>query len=204
MTQESINQVSLINHRDMTSIEISELTGKRHNNIIRDIEVLQEELDGFEVNGGELKIELSSYKSSQGKKLKMYQLDSDTTLTLLTGYYPKLRFALIKRWRELEQREHINGDSKEAYKHLMRIVLEESEDKKMSAVKVATTVNKAVSNYFGFEKMIKKSDMSDEMLAIRVKVLEDYEKAFEMFKGTDMSVKEFIYAKYSQPTIESK
>lgn len=202
MTQKQVEAVASINHRDMTSIEIAELTGKRHDNVVRDIRNLREELDGFEVNGGVLIIEETTYKNSQGKKLSMYKLDSDTSLTLLTGYFPKLRFALIKRWRELEEREYINNDSKEAYKHLMQIVLEESEDKKLSAVKVATTVNKAVSNYFGFDKMIKKSDMSDEMLALRVRVLEDYEKAFEMFKGTDMSVKEFIYSKYSQPKIE--
>ncbi len=204
MTQKQIETVKAIEHRDMTSLEIAELTGKDHSKVLRDIRDLQEELSGFAVNGGEAKFGLSSYTNSQNKKLPMYRLDSTSSLTLLTGYMPKLRFALICRWEELETKEHIKGDSKEAYKHLMQIVLEESEDKKMSAIKVATTVNKAVSNYFGFDKMVKKDNMSDEMLALRIKVLEDYEKAFEMFSGTDMNVKEFIYSKYSQPKIEGK
>ena len=30
-------------------------------------------------------------------------MDAEATLTLLTGYYPKARLALIRRWRELEE-----------------------------------------------------------------------------------------------------
>ena len=204
--QTSLASIEKIGHRDMTSLEIAEFTGKMHKGILRDIRAMQEEIGTFTVNGDGVKVVPSSYVNSQNKKQPMLKLDAVTSLTLLTGYYPTLRYALISRWRLLEKRESdhnaISSNSKEIYKHLMDAVLLDVEDKKESAMKVATIVNKATSNYFGFAKMVKMKDMSDEMLLIRMKILEDYNKTFELFQGTDMKVKEFIYKKWSQKLLD--
>lgn len=93
--------VSTPNHsnfgKSMSSREIAELTGKRHDNVLRDIKALIEQ-------GaiGLLNFEESSYRNSQNKEQPEYLLDFDATMTLVTGYNAVLRAKVIRRWRELE------------------------------------------------------------------------------------------------------
>lgn len=71
------------------------------------------------------------------------------------------------------------------------------EPNKRDYIKANTIADKAVSNKFGHAKMVKKADMSPEMLKARPKVLEDTVAlmiAKERF-GLDISVSEVIYQK---------
>lgn len=52
---------------------------------IRDVHELLKELEGVE-NKGELKIELSSYRTTQGKELPMYILNKQAFTFLIMGY----------------------------------------------------------------------------------------------------------------------
>lgn len=54
------------------------------------------------------------------------------------------------------------------------------EPHKANYMKANTLANKATSNYYGFPKMIKKEDMTPEMLVTREKILEDAVKLLEM------------------------
>ena len=80
----------------MSSLEIKDLTGKRHADVLRDIENMFNQLDITQRTFS------SSYKDSTGRTLKAYSLDHDLSLTLIAGYNVKLRMTIIKRWRELE------------------------------------------------------------------------------------------------------
>ncbi|HHO6254684.1 TPA: Bro-N domain-containing protein [Staphylococcus aureus] len=65
--------------------------------------------------------------------------------------------------------------------------------------KAQTISNKAVSNIFGFPKMIKKEDMTNEMLDLRQKILNDTVE-FMVFVDKyklSLSVSKHIYDKYS-------
>lgn len=84
----------------MSSREIAELTEKEHFHVLRDIRKLIDEGAIGQSNFG-----CSEYLSSQGKLMPEYLLDFDATMTLLTGYNAVLRARVIKRWRELEQKE---------------------------------------------------------------------------------------------------
>lgn len=81
----------------MSSVDIAELTGKAHKNVIRDIR---------EVLGG-LKIEPSSfegtYANAQGKSQPCFNLPKRECLILVSGYSVELRAKVIDRWMELEQ-----------------------------------------------------------------------------------------------------
>ncbi|RKX65289.1 MAG: hypothetical protein DRP42_05025, partial [Tenericutes bacterium] len=81
----------------MTSLEIAKLTSKRHTHVLRDIRKVFEELEIDETLFG------STYLDSSNRQSKVYNLNKDLTLTLISGYNAKLRFAIIKRWRELEE-----------------------------------------------------------------------------------------------------
>ena len=109
-----MNSKSLISNQNVTmsSLEIAQLTGKRHDHILRDIRVMFLELEGDlpkfgEIESGDLlrfeEIE-KTYLDARGREQVYYQLDEELTLTLLTGYSTKLRHAVVKRWKELERR----------------------------------------------------------------------------------------------------
>lgn len=84
----------------MSSREIADLTGKRHSDVLRDIDNLVESLNA------DLRLSFisSTYKDSTGKENRMYQMDRDASYCLVAGYDPNARMRIIKRWQELETR----------------------------------------------------------------------------------------------------
>ncbi len=84
----------------MSSREIAELTGKRHADVMRDIrtmmEVLQQNADLRSV------CKSSTYIGENDQSYPQYELDKDTSLTLLLGYDVVARMKVVKRWQELE------------------------------------------------------------------------------------------------------
>lgn len=93
------NELGITGNPDisMSSLEISELTGKLHKNVLRDIENVLKEL---EID--RLKFE-RVYNAGNGERRKCYNLPKDLTLTLVSGYNVKLRKKIIDRWLELEE-----------------------------------------------------------------------------------------------------
>lgn len=101
------NMITLNNEtKTMSSLEIAELTGKRHDHVMEDIRKMLEEL--------ELDIPTfrGIYKDSMNRKQSMFNLDKELTLTLVSGYSIKLRNSIIKRWEELEQAIDAIAESK--------------------------------------------------------------------------------------------
>ena len=86
--------------KSMTSREIAEVTGKRHDHVLRDIDNLIAQGAIGAPNFGE-----TSFVDGSNRKQREYLLDFDATMTLVTGYNANLRAAVIRRWRELETGE---------------------------------------------------------------------------------------------------
>lgn len=82
------------NEMTMSSLEIAELTGKRHDNVLTDIRKMLAEIHSPEKTG--------QYKDRIGRALPMLLLNREETDCLITGYSAKLRMTVIKRWHELE------------------------------------------------------------------------------------------------------
>ncbi|PXW77369.1 regulatory protein Rha [Alteromonas sp. I10] len=82
----------------MTSREIAELTNKEHGHVMRDVRSMLTKLgkshDPF----------LDYEKSSRGRLEPLFRLDRDLTMTLVTKYDTARRYAVVRRWRELEGR----------------------------------------------------------------------------------------------------
>ena len=80
----------------MSSLEIAEVTGKEHKNVMRDIQnILSQGVD-------KLNFERISYKDSMNRVRDAYQLTYKGVLILASGYNPVLREKIINRWEELE------------------------------------------------------------------------------------------------------
>ena len=94
-----MNMLPIIQALTMTSREIAELTGKRHRDVLRDIDVLINSLRADLRSG----FKSSTYIDSTGKSNRQYEMDRDSTYCLVAGYDATARMLIIKRWRELEE-----------------------------------------------------------------------------------------------------
>ncbi|WP_286913251.1 MULTISPECIES: Rha family transcriptional regulator [unclassified Pseudomonas] len=81
----------------MSSREIANLTGKRHDNVKRDVVAMLKDLKVDPLSFEDI------YLDGRNREQVQYQLDREHTDCLLTGYSPALRMRVIRRWRELEE-----------------------------------------------------------------------------------------------------
>ena len=82
----------VLNKETMSSLEVAELTGKAHFNVMRDIRSLLEQ----KVN--QINFELVEYTDKKGEKRSCYNLTKKGCLILASGYDAKLREKIIDRW----------------------------------------------------------------------------------------------------------
>lgn len=100
MSQQEISIINLDQLVSMTSVEIAELTGKRHDHVLRDIRNMVEELNG--PNSGGVGEEV--YKDAKGESRTMYRLDRKHTFILVAGYSVHLRAKCYDHIQTLERR----------------------------------------------------------------------------------------------------
>ncbi|UST75153.1 Rha family transcriptional regulator [Pseudomonas siliginis] len=87
----------------MSSLEIAEITSKRHDHVLRDIRKMLTELgtDAPDL-GTEVKYAETVYQTSRGRLEPLTVLNKELTFTLLSRYSFKLSNMIVKRWLELE------------------------------------------------------------------------------------------------------
>ncbi len=143
----------------MTSLEIAELTGKQHKNLMRDIRNMEPAWE--KVTG--LKFELceKSYLLANGvtKKQPFYQLTKTECLYIATKFNDEARAKLVLRWQELELAEQKRRQqlclpepkeilrlADEIIGEGLRMLNEEAEDT-LTATQVAKTFNMKVYDF---------------------------------------------------------
>lgn len=122
--------VSIPTVQTMSSKEIADLTGKRHDNVKRDIEVMLTQLNLDPLNFEDI------FLDSMNREQKGYALDKELSICLVSGYNVQLRMAIIKRWNELEaqvQQPRLPTNYKEA----LQFLIEAEEQKEQLALEVA-------------------------------------------------------------------
>ena len=87
------------NVQTMTSLEIAELTGKQHKNVMQAIRNMEPAWE--KVNG--LKFQLVEYKDAKGELRPCYQLTKTECLYIATKFNDEARAKLVLRWEELER-----------------------------------------------------------------------------------------------------
>ena len=87
--------IAMTNEMTMSTKEISDLTGKRHDNVMADARKMLGEIGSPEISGG--------YLDKQDRTQPCLLLNKDETMCLVAGYSTELRFRIVKRWRELEE-----------------------------------------------------------------------------------------------------
>ena len=87
----------------MSSLEIANLTGKEHKNVMRDIRNLLDQ------GVAALNFELGQYKDANQQDRPCYNLTKKGCLILASGYDAKLREKIIDRWEQLETERQTGG-----------------------------------------------------------------------------------------------
>lgn len=86
----------IVRKETMTSLEIAEVTGKRHDSVLRDIRnLLSQRVDAHNF------VE-TSYTDKANRQQKCFTLTKKGCLILASGYDALLREKIINRWEELE------------------------------------------------------------------------------------------------------
>ncbi|MFP5427978.1 MAG: Rha family transcriptional regulator [Gammaproteobacteria bacterium] len=107
ITLESISKAGSVSHTTlnglpaMTSLEIAEITGKTHKNVLRDISKMAKALES---RGSDLSCQIIStqYTDGRGKTQPLTILDKRRTFVLLSRYSWELSDLIMGRWLELE------------------------------------------------------------------------------------------------------
>lgn len=121
----------------MSSRDIAELTGKRHDHVLRDCDVLNESYERMT----QPKIGVSSYMDSTGRTLKCYELSKIQTLDLLTGYSADLRIKVNRRWEELENKNTTQLPS--TYLDALKALVKSEEEKQIAQSQIKALEPKA-------------------------------------------------------------
>jgi phage regulator Rha-like protein len=94
-----IQKSNAMGAQSMTSLEIAEVTGKQHKNIMQAIRNM--EPAWMKVNG--LRFQLVDYKDSKGELRPCYSLSKTECLYIATKFNDEARAKLVIRWQQLEQ-----------------------------------------------------------------------------------------------------
>ena len=95
----------VLNQVTMTSLEIAELTGKDHKNVVADIRKMLQELEN-------LTADFSAVRKVRGKEYQIFNLPKRETLILVSGYSVELRAKIIDRWQQLEENLNLEKQRK--------------------------------------------------------------------------------------------
>ena len=144
----------------MTSLEIAELTGKQHKNVMQAIRNMEPAWE--KVNG--LKFQLIEYKDNRGRLKPCYSLTKTECLYIATKFNDEARAKLVLRWEELERANALNEKLERrnekflpAPKEIIRLadniigeglrLLNEDAEDTLTATQVAKTFNMSVYDF---------------------------------------------------------
>lgn len=96
-----MNGSEIIKNETMTSLEIADVTGRNHKDVMRSIREMEEAW--VKVNGR--KFALVEYKDAKGEMRPCYSLSKTECLYIATKFNDEARAKLILRWEELETKE---------------------------------------------------------------------------------------------------
>lgn len=114
----------LKNTETMTSLQIAEVTGMRHADVMRSIRNMEEAW----TKTTQRNFALSEYKDSTGRSLPMYQLNKNECLYVATKFNDEARAKLVIRWEELERERAAGGfQIPQNFSEALRLAAEQAE-----------------------------------------------------------------------------
>lgn len=124
-----MNEISTFVDGDrMTSLQIAEITGRRHTDVMRAIRNMEPAWEKV----SERKFALAEYQDEQGKPRPCFSLNKEECLYIATKFNDEARAKLIKRWKELE--EQSKPSVPQNYLEALKSLVKAEEDKQKLAL----------------------------------------------------------------------
>jgi len=109
--KKKMNELIINKDQRMTSLEIAEMTGKNHFDLMRAIRKMEDAW--VKVNG--CKFALVDYRDAKGESRPCYSLTKTECLYIATKFNDEARALLVLRWEQLEKERILQG----AVRHLL-------------------------------------------------------------------------------------
>lgn len=113
----------------MTSLQIAEITGRRHTDVMRAIRKMEPAWEKV----SERKFALAEYQDEQGKPRPCYSLNKEECLYIATKFNDEARAKLIKRWKELEE-QHQKPSVPQNYLEALKSLVKAEEEREQLAL----------------------------------------------------------------------
>ena len=129
-----MNEISTIVDGDrMTSLQIAEITGKPHNDVMKAIRKMEPAWE--KVQGGKFSLMQEEVETNNGghKMRPYYSLTKEECLYIATKFNDEARAKLIKRWKELEE-QHQKPSVPQNYLEALKSLVKSEEEKQQLAL----------------------------------------------------------------------
>lgn len=129
-----MNEISTIVDGDrMTSLQIAEITGKPHNDVMKAIRKMEPAWQ--KVQGGNFSLMQEEVETNNGghKMRPYYSLNKEECLYIATKFNDEARAKLIKRWKELEE-QHQKPSVPQNYLEALKSLIKAEEEKQQLAL----------------------------------------------------------------------
>ncbi len=129
-----MNEISTIVDGDrMTSLQIAEITGKPHNDVMKAIRKMEPAWQ--KVQGGNFSLMQEEVETNNGghKMRPYYSLNKEECLYIATKFNDEARAKLIKRWKELEE-QHQKPSVPQNYLEALKSLVKAEEEREQLAL----------------------------------------------------------------------
>lgn len=120
---------TIVDGERMTSLQIAEITGRRHTDVMRAIRNMEPAWEKV----SERKFALAEYQDEQGKPRPCYSLNKEECLYIATKFNDEARAKLIKRWKELEE-QHQKPSVPQNYLEALKSLVKAEEEREQLAL----------------------------------------------------------------------
>jgi len=145
----------------ISSLEIAQVTGKLHKNVMRDIKTTLEEA---EIGG--LSFE-RTYTDSQGKQRPCYHLPRFECDLVVSGYSVPYRASIIKKWYELEAQiaQPQQPVLPQTYKEALIALVDAEEEREQLTISLAVSDTKVKHLEYVQDKILPDAILANTLLA---------------------------------------
>lgn len=149
----------------MTSLEIAEITGKKHAHVMRDIRTLLEQ-GVHKSNFG-----LVDYKDKKGEVRPMYKLTPKGCLILASGYDALLREKIINKLEELEKKSKEQYQVPQSFAEALMLAAKQQEQIEQQQLAIETKDKEIVQLSTTITEMQPKVSYVDKILSSKETML---------------------------------
>lgn len=177
-----MNGSEIMKRETMTSLEIAEITGRNHKDVMRSIREMEDAW--VKVNGR--RFALVEYKDAKGEMRPCYSLSKTECLYVATKFNDEARAKLILRWEELETKEISVAKVPATFAEALRLAADQAEKIEEQERQLAASSKEIVELSGTIATMQPKITYVDKILASKetvttTQIAQDYEQSAKAF-----------------------